>query len=120
MELDQMRLFVDLVRTGSFTKVAEMNYVTQPAVSSRIRKLEEELGTRLVERTTRKVIVTEEGRIVFDYAKEILRQIQEMKGLLVERLDHTVGMVRLATIHSIGLHELPAYLKLFINRYPQV
>src|ERR1051326_4632873 len=74
MELDQLRLFADLVRTGSFTKVAEINYIPQPAVSSRIRKLEEELGTRLVERTTRKVIVTEDGRIFYDYAKEILRQ----------------------------------------------
>jgi len=120
MELDQMRLLVDLVRTGSFTKVAEQNYITQPAVSSRIRKLEDELGTKLVERTTRKVIVTEEGRIFFSYAKEILRQVDEVKALLVERQDRTVGLVRLATIHSIGLHELPAYLKLFINRYPQV
>jgi DNA-binding transcriptional LysR family regulator len=120
MELDQLRLLVDLVRTGSFTKVAEQNYITQPAVSSRIRKLEDELGTKLVERTTRKVIVTEEGRIFFNYAKEILRQIDEVKTLLVERQDRTVGAVRLATIHSIGLHELPAYLKLFINRYPQV
>src|SRR5712692_4991690 len=84
MELDQLRLFADLVRTGSFTKVAELNYVTQPAVSSRIRKLEEELGTRLVERTTRKVIVTEEGHIFCGYAKEILRQIEEVKALLVE------------------------------------
>jgi len=120
MELDQMRLLVDLVRTGSFTKVAEQNYVTQPAVSSRIRKLEDELGIKLVERTTRKVIVTEEGRIFFNYAKEILRQVDEVKALLVERQERTVGMVRLATIHSIGLHELPAYLKLFINRFPQV
>lgn len=120
MELDQLKLFTDLVREQSFTRVAEKNYLTQPAVSLRIQKLEEELDTRLVERTTRKVIVTEEGRILNDYAREILRQVEEVKAVLQERQQKMVGSVRLATIHSIGLHELPIFLKAFINRYPQV
>ena len=51
MELDQLKLFTDLVREQSFTKVAEKNFLTQPAVSLRIRNLEEELGTKLLERT---------------------------------------------------------------------
>jgi DNA-binding transcriptional LysR family regulator len=120
MELDQLKLFTDLVREQSFTKVAEKNYLTQPAVSLRIRNLEEELNTKLLERTTRKVLVTEEGRILYDYAREILRKADEVKMLLLERQDKMVGMVRLATVHSIGLHELPAYLKRYITKFPQV
>jgi DNA-binding transcriptional LysR family regulator len=120
MELDQLRLFVDLVREQSFTKVAERNFLTQPAVSLRIQKLEEELGTRLLERTTRKVLVTEEGRILNDYAREILRQVEEARTALLERQQKMVGVIRLATVHSVGLHELPVFLKAFINRYPEV
>ena len=55
----QLKLFVDLVRVQSFTKVAEINYITQPAVSLSMQKLEEELGVKLFERTTRKVLVTQ-------------------------------------------------------------
>ena len=120
MELDQLKLFADLVREQSFTKVAERNFLTQPAVSLRIRNLEEELGTKLLERTTRKVLVTEEGRILYDYARDILAKAEEVKTVLLERKDQMVGSVRLATVHSIGLHELPAYLKQYISRYPQV
>jgi DNA-binding transcriptional LysR family regulator len=120
MELDQLKLFTDLVREQSFTKVAEKNFLTQPAVSLRIRNLEEELGTRLLERTTRKVLVTEEGRILYDYARNILNKAEEVKTVLLERQDKMIGSVRLATVHSIGLHELPAYLKRYISRYPQV
>ena len=71
MELVQLKLFVDMVRVQSFTKVAELNYVTQPAVSLSMHKLEDELGVRLFERTTRKVLVTDEGRILNDYAKGV-------------------------------------------------
>jgi LysR family transcriptional regulator, transcriptional activator of the cysJI operon len=120
MELDQLKLFTDLVREQSFTKVAEKNFLTQPAVSLRIRNLEEELGTKLLERTTRKVLVTEEGRILYDYARDILSKAEEVKVVLLERQDKFVGSVRLATVHSIGLHELPAYLKRYISKYPQV
>jgi LysR family transcriptional regulator, transcriptional activator of the cysJI operon len=120
MEFDQLRLFVDLVREQNFTKVAERNCITQPAVSLSIQKLEEELGTKLLERTTRKVLVTEEGRILYDYARDILSKAQEAKAVLQERQDKMVGGIRLATVHSIGLYELPASLKEFIRRYPQV
>jgi DNA-binding transcriptional LysR family regulator len=120
MELDQLKLFTDLVREQSFTKVAEKNFLTQPAVSLRIQKLEEELDVRLVERTTRKVIVTEEGRLLQEYAREILRLVEEARTALQERKGRMVGSVRLATVHSIGLHELPIFLKAFINQYPHV
>jgi LysR family transcriptional regulator, transcriptional activator of the cysJI operon len=120
MEFDQLRLFVDLVREQNFTKVAERNCITQPAVSLSIQKLEDELGTKLLERTTRKVLVTEEGRILYDYAREILSKAQEAKAVLLERQDKVLGSIRLATVHSVGLYELPASLKEFIRRYPEV
>src|SRR5947207_1747907 len=109
-----------MVREQSFTKVAERNFITQPAVSLSIQKLEDELGTRLLERTTRKVLVTEEGWILYNYAREILDKALEVKTVLQERQDRVLGTIRLATVHSVGLSELPASLKGFILRYPEV
>src|SRR5688500_11629067 len=103
MQFDQLRLFVDLVKEQSFTKVAERNYITQPAVSLSIQKLEDELGTKLLERTTRRVLITEEGRILYGYAREILEKAHEAKAVLQERQDRMVGAIRLATVHSVGL-----------------
>ena len=120
MQFDQLRLFVDLVKEQSFTKVAERNYITQPAVSLSIQKLEDELGTKLLERTTRRVLITDEGRILYGYAREILEKAQEAKAVLQERQDRMVGAIRLATVHSVGLYELPASLKEYIRRYPEV
>ncbi|MFN3651244.1 MAG: LysR family transcriptional regulator [Armatimonadota bacterium] len=120
MEFDQLRLFVDLVREQNFTKVAERNFITQPAVSLSIQKLEDELGTKLLERTTRKVLVTEEGWIVYEYAREVLEKTQDLKTTIQERQERVLGSIRLATIHSVGLYELPAPLKEFIRRYPEV
>src|SRR4030095_5322976 len=120
MDLDQLKLFVDLVRVQSFTKVAELNYVTQPAVSLSIQKLEDELGVKLLERTTRKVLVTEEGRIFHEYARDILEKVREVRTLLLERQDKMLGTLSLATVTRVRPHELPVYLKEYIRRYPEV
>lgn len=120
MELHQMKLFLDLVREGSFTRVAEQNRLTQPAVSLQIQRLEAELGTRLLERTTRRVLVTEDGQILASYARDILARVDEARQVLHERRGQMVGTIRVAAIHSVGLHELPIYLKKFIRLYSEV
>lgn len=120
MELNQMKLFLDLVREGSFTRVAEQNRLTQPAVSLQIQRLEAELGTRLLERTTRRVLVTEDGQILASYARDILARAEEARQVLHERRGQMVGTIRMAAIHSVGLHELPTYIKKFIRMHPEV
>jgi len=120
MELHQMKLFLDLVREGSFTRVAEQNRLTQPAVSLQIQRLENELGAKLLERTTRRVLVTEEGQILASYARDILARAEEARQILQERRGQMVGTIRVAAIHSVGLHELPSYLKKFIRLFPEV
>src|SRR5688572_546687 len=120
MQFDQLRLFVDLVKEQSFTKVAQRNYITPPAASLSIQQPEAERGTNLLAGTTRRVLITEEGRILYGYAREILEKANEAKAVLQERQDRMVGAIRLATVHSVGLYELPASLKEFIRRYPEV
>lgn len=120
MDLDQLRLFVDLVQEKSFTRVAQRHFVTQPAVSLRIRKLEQELGVRLLERTTRRLLVTDEGRLLYEHALEILSRVDQIGTIMRERQEQVVGSISLATVHSVGLYELPLTLREFIRRFPAV
>jgi len=120
MELYQMKLFVDLANTGNFTKVAAENYVTQAAVTLQIRKLESELGIRLFHRTTRSVTLLEAGERLLPYAKEILAKTDEAISAVRDTRNEVSGLVRVAAVHSVGLYELPSYIKSYITKYPGV
>lgn len=78
MEFKQLRSFVAVVRYGSFTKAAEKLFISQPTISLHIRALEEDLGCRLILRTTKSVEVTAKGREVYDYAVHILELEERM------------------------------------------
>lgn len=120
MDGQQLKLFLDLVSNKNFTKVAELNYLTQPAVSHQIQRLEAELGVRLFERTKRKVVITEEGQLLYPVAKEILSKFEEIRTLFSERRGRVIGRLRISTTVSIGLYILPTYLKQFITHFPEV
>lgn len=120
MELYQLKLFVDLAETGNFTKVASENYVTQAAVTLQIRKLESELGVPLFHRTTRSVTLVEAGQRLLPYARAILQQAEEAKLAVRDTREEVSGLVRVAAVHSIGLYELPPYIKKFLKKYPGV
>lgn len=120
MELYQLKLFVDLAETGNFTKVASENYVTQAAVTLQIRKLESELGVPLFHRTTRSVTLVEAGQRLLPYARAILQQAEEAKMAVRDTREEISGLVRVAAVHSIGLYELPPYIKKFLKTFPGV
>lgn len=120
MELYQLKLFVDLANAGNFTKVANENYVTQAAVTLQIRKLESELGVRLFHRTTRSVTLLEAGQRLLPYAREILQKADEAALAVRDTKDEVTGLVRIASVHSVGLYEMPPYIKQFLKKYPLV
>ena len=72
MELKQLQSFVTVATWGSFTRAAELLYLSQPTISAHIRQLEEELHTRLISRTTKTVELTPKGKEVYEYAVNIL------------------------------------------------
>lgn len=122
MDIETLRLFVDLAGTRSFSKTAERNYMSQSAVSQRIRALEMEFGQVLVERGKGRpgAQFTEAGRRLLEGAREILGRADALKRELAE-LDGTVGgTLRVATIYSIGLHALTSSITSFLKQYPQV
>jgi DNA-binding transcriptional LysR family regulator len=122
MNLDSLRLFVDLAETKSFSKTAERVYMSQSAVSQRIRTLEVEFGHVLVERGKGRpgARLTEAGERVLEGAREIVARADALKRELAEMGEAVSGSLRVATVYSIGLHSLTPALARYLSEYPQV
>ena len=120
MQVESFKVFRDLVDTESFSKAAQLNFVTQSAVSQQIRSLEEKFHTPLIERSSKRFSLTREGHILYATSKEIIYAYDKLQHQISEMRNVVSGTIRLATVYSIGLHELPPYLKVFLKEYPNV
>jgi DNA-binding transcriptional LysR family regulator len=115
-----LKVFCDLAETESFTKAAQINGVTQSAVSQQISSLERTFKSLLIERSKKKFRLTREGQVLYDYSKQIIQTYESLHSKLQELKDIISGTIRVATIYSIGLHDLPPYIKKFMKVYPTV
>ena len=120
MQIESLKMFCDLAETESFTKAAQINNVTQSAVSQQISSLERTFKSLLIERSKKKFRLTREGQVLYDYSKQIIQTYESLNSKLQELKDIISGTIRVATIYSIGLHDLPAYVKRFMKSYPTV
>ncbi len=122
MDLESLRLFVDLDETKSFSKTAERHFVSQSAVSQRIRGLETLFGHTLVERGKGRpgATFTEAGMRLLAGARDLLARADALKREMAELNDGVAGSLRVATVYSIGLHVLPPGLSAFYAAYPLV
>lgn len=120
MQIESLKVFCDLTETESFTKAAQINDVTQSAVSQQISSLERQFKSLLIERSKKKFRLTREGQVLYDYSKQIIRMYDALFTKLQEIKDIVSGTIRVATIYSVGLHDLPPYLKKFLRAYPTV
>lgn len=120
MQIESLKVFCDLAETESFTKAAQINEITQSAVSQQISSLERQFKSLLIERSKKRFRLTREGQVLYEYSKQILNTFDSMTNKLQEIKDIVSGTIRVATIYSIGLHDLPPYLKKFLKAYPTV
>ena len=120
MQVESLKVFCDLAETESFTKAAQINNVTQSAVSQQISSLERQFTSLLIERSKKKFRLTREGQVLYEYSKHIIQSYDSLHNRLQEIKDIISGTIRLATIYSIGLHDLPPYLKKFLKLFPTV
>ena len=120
MQIESLKVFCDLAETESFTKAAQINMVTQSAVSQQISALERTFKSLLIERSKKKFRLTREGQVLYDYSKQIIQTYESLDSKLQELKDIISGTIRVATIYSIGLHDLPPYIKRFMKSYPTV
>ena len=120
MQIETFKVFRDLVETTSFSKAAEANGITQSAVSQQVRAIERRFNVRLIERGSRAFQLTAEGRAFLTASRAILDAYEDLASRLRGGAAVTGGQVRIATIYSIGLHELPPYLRVFRRQHPGV
>jgi len=120
MQVESFKVFRDLVESRSFSKAASLNFITQSAVSQQIRAIEERFRVPLIERSNKRFGLTREGQLLYEASKEIVFQFDSLQHQLSEMRNVVSGNIRLSTVYSIGLHELPPYLKKFLRDFPGV
>ena len=120
MQIENFKIFADLVETKSFSKAAKLNGITQSAVSQQARSMERNFKTLMIDRSQKQFQLTREGPRVYESAKEILHTYDKLLCELQEMKKIISGTIRISTIYSIGLHELPPYIKKFLQDYPSV
>lgn len=120
MQLETLKIFCDLVDTRSFSQAAERNFVTQSAVSQQVRGLEEKFKRRLLERVRgrREVRLTTAGEVLYHESRNVLAAYDQLQERLRALTDTVSGTVRVATVYSVGLHELPPVVRRFMALYP--
>src|SRR5215831_19503992 len=121
MHVETLKTFCDLVETGSLSRAARMNLVSQSAVSQQLRALERRYGRRLIERAPRiGARATEAGRLLYDEVKPLLERLAGLEQRLRARPDVVAGTVRVASVYSVGLHTLPPAIKCCLAEHPEV
>jgi DNA-binding transcriptional LysR family regulator len=115
---ESFKLFRDIAQNRSFSRAAAMNGVSQSAASQHVQDLEKTLGTVLLDRSTRPLVVTPAGELYCEFCRDVLRRKEEFEAAL-DRLKHEVeGTVRVASIYSIGLSEMAQLELEFSRRQP--
>src|SRR5437588_1711573 len=120
MEITQLEFFLKVVEEGSFSKAAERVYRTQPAVSLAIRRLEEEVGASLLDRSQKSPTLTDVGRVVYEYARRIVALRDQARGAVAEVRALQRGRVRIGANESTSLYLLPDLILRFREQHPNI
>ncbi|HVO82265.1 MAG TPA: LysR family transcriptional regulator [Terriglobales bacterium] len=120
MDFDQLETFLEVARLSSFSRAAEKRFRTQPAISSQIRALEEEVGAKLLDRSGGKVSITQSGKLFQKYAEEMLESRKAMLLAVAETERVPRGEIIVGANEGTCLHILPEVFAEFKKLYPDV
>lgn len=120
MNLRDLRYLVALADHKHFGRAAEASFVSQPTLSTQLKKFEEELGMALVERSPRNVLLTEVGEAVAAKARVILREADEIKAIARRARDPESGTVRIGIFPTLGPYLLPHVVPRIVKRFPKL
>lgn len=118
--LAAFRTYVRVAESGSFSAVAREMGATQPAVSRQVSALEEHLGARLIQRTTRSLTLTEEGRSLLDHARRVLDCVEEAEAAVGRGHPSVSGLVRIAAPASFGRMHVAPLMRRLLERHPDL
>jgi LysR family hydrogen peroxide-inducible transcriptional activator len=120
MNIKDLKYLVAVAEHGHFGRAAEACYVSQPALSMQIMKLEEYLGIKLLERTNKSVLLTDHGVQIVQRARHILSQIDEMREMAAQAKDPFRGELRLGVFPTLAPYFLPIMMPHLAARYPKL
>src|SRR6266481_416013 len=120
MDFDQLETFIEVARLSSFSRAAEKRFRTQPAISSQIRSLEEEVGAKLLDRSGGKVSVTASGKLFLKFAEETLDARKAVVTAIAETERVPRGEIVVGANEGTCLHILPEVFAEFKKLYPDV
>ena len=118
MTFEQLKLFRDIAQARSVSKGAEINNMSQSAASQNLHELERLLDVRLLDRTRRPLVLTQAGRLYFEFCRDILRRREAFDAALDGLKGRVEGTVRVASIYSVGLSEMWRLEEEFVRRWP--
>jgi len=120
MQMESLKMYCDVVETGSFSRAAQINHVTQSAVSQQVRTLENRYHQKLLSRSARQVTPTALGERLFRGCKDVLARFQELELEMREHGTDIAGTTTVSTIYSVGLHELQSVQRQLLKMHPKV
>lgn len=120
MQIESFRTFCELVETGSFSRAAKKNFISQSAVSQQIAQFEIEFKCQLLDRTKRPFELTEAGQLFYEACKDIVARYQKFRNNLSTLTNLKTKNIKIAAIFSIGMHSLQKYVKDFMGKFGDV
>lgn len=119
MTLRHLKIFATVCKENSVSLAAKKLYISQPAVSNTIKELENYYGTPLFDRISKKIYLTETGKLVYKYAIHITSLFNELEET-VKNKNSEFGSIKIGSSITIGTHLIPEYIQKFTKQYPQV
>jgi DNA-binding transcriptional LysR family regulator len=120
MDIQNIRAFLMVAETGSFSRAAEQLFITQPAISKRISTLELSLDCQLFDRLGKNIQLTQAGEALIPSYQRILAEMAETENIISTLRKEVSGHLKFGTSHHIGLHRLPPVLRQYTRQYPKV
>ena len=119
MNIETLRIFCDVVQHLSFSRGAKINEVSQSAATQSVHRVEEHFGVQLVDRSKRPFVLTPEGQACYEGFREVLELYDSVEARVRSLRMEIGGLVRVAAIYSVGLHDMSRCMQDFMRQYPK-
>jgi DNA-binding transcriptional LysR family regulator len=119
MNIETVRIFCDVVQHQSFSRGAAANEVSQSAATQSVHRVEQHFGVQLVDRSKRPFVLTPEGQACYEGFREVLEVYDAVEARVRSLRKEIAGLVRVAAIYSVGLHDMSRCMQDFMRRYPK-
>ncbi|MEN6459520.1 MAG: LysR family transcriptional regulator [Thermoguttaceae bacterium] len=119
MNIETLRIFCDVVQSQSFSRGAKINDVSQSAATQSVHRVEQHFGVQLVDRSKRPFVLTPEGQACYEGFREVLELYESVDARVRSLRREISGLVRVAAIYSVGLHDMSRCMQNFMRQYPK-